>query len=127
MFVGVDSPLPVEECVELLTWSGELDMKIASAQRVDDVFEAGAAGLRFEYRGAPPRALPQRAGLIYFQVSRESQQQEWAQVQRSLTLAIRLNQNRVVGTIQGQRVLTIRSGGQNTTMRFTLYLVPFER
>jgi type VI secretion system protein ImpJ len=43
---------------------------------------------------------------------------------RSLTLAIRLNETRVVGNIQGQRVLTVRSAGQNTTLQFTLYLVP---
>ncbi len=127
MFVGVDSPLDPEQCVQLLTWAGELDMKIGSAQRVDDIFELGAAGLKFSHTERPPRALPVRPGLIYFQVSRESQQQEWKNVQKSLTLAIRLNQNGIVGNIQGQRVLTIRSGGvRTTTMRFTLYLVPRE-
>jgi predicted component of type VI protein secretion system len=91
---------------------------------VDENFEQGRAGLKFTPSGAPPRALPVRDGLIYFQVSRESQQQEWQNVQRSLTLAIRLNQNRVVGTIQGQRTLTIKTDSQPTTMRFTLFLIP---
>ena len=45
-------------------------------------------------------------------------------VQRSLTLALRLNENLIVGNIQGQRVLTIKTRGQTTTMQFTLYLVP---
>ena len=67
------------------------------------------------------------AGSNYFQVSRDSQLEEWQNVQRSLTLAIRLNENRIVGNIQGQRVLTIKTGGQTTTLQFTLYVVPQER
>jgi type VI secretion system protein ImpJ len=48
-------------------------------------------------------------------------------VQRSLTLAIRLNENRIAGNIQGQRILTIKTGGQTTTLQFTLYVVPGEK
>jgi type VI secretion system protein ImpJ len=126
MFVGVDSPLPAEQSVLLLTKPGQLDMKIGCAQRVDDIFEYGAAGLKFTPSARPPRALPSRPGLVYLQVSRESQQQEWQQVQKTRTLAVRLNQNRVVGNIQGQRELKIKTGSQTTTMRFTLFLVPRE-
>jgi len=71
-----------------------------------------------------PRTLPEREGLIYFQISRESQLQEWQSVQRELTLAIRLNQKLIVGNMQGQRELTINTGYKTTNMRFTLYLVP---
>jgi type VI secretion system protein ImpJ len=124
MYVGVESPLPAEECVRLLTRAGQLDMKIGAAERVDYIFETGLSGLKFTHSSLPPRALPARVGLIFFQVSRESQLQEWQHVQRSRTLAIRLNQNRVVGTIQGQRTLAIKTTGQPTTMSFTLFLVP---
>jgi hypothetical protein len=41
-------------------------------------------------------------------------------------MAIRLNENLIVGNIQGQRVLTIRNGGQTTTMQFTLFVVEGE-
>ena len=126
MFVGVESPLPPEEAVVLLTKAGQLDMKIGSAQRVDDIFEYGAAGLKFTHSARPPRALPARPGLVYLEVNRGSQQQEWQNVQKSLTLAVRLNQNRVVGNIQGQRTLTIKTGSRTTTMRFTLFLVARE-
>jgi hypothetical protein len=37
-----------------------------------------------------------------------------------------LNENLVAGNIQGQRVLTIRTGGQSTTLQFTLYVVAAE-
>jgi len=127
MFVGVQSPLSSEECIRLLTKPGQLDMKIGSSDRVDDIFRLGQAGLKFAYSPRPPRALPALPGLIYFQVSRESQQEEWQNVQKSLTLALRLNENRIAGSIQGQRILTIKTGGQNTTLQFTLYVVPQEK
>jgi type VI secretion system protein ImpJ len=125
VFVGVKSPLNTEECVRLLTRAGQLDMKIGSADRVDEIYRLGQNGLRFAYTGQPPNALPTPAGLTYFRISREASLEEWQNVQKSLTLAIRLNENRVAGNIQGQRVLTIRQpGGQSTTLQFTLYLVP---
>ena len=127
MYVGVHSPLNTDECIKLLTKPGQLDMKIGSADRVDRIYQHGQAGLKFTHSSLPPRALPSAAGLIYFQVSRESQKEEWLNVQKSLTLAIRLNENRVAGNIQGQQVLTIKTGGQTTTVQFTLYVVPQER
>jgi type VI secretion system protein ImpJ len=95
---------------------------------VDDIFQRGLAGLRFAHSPRPPRALPSVPGLIYFQVDRESQQDEWANVQKSLTLALRLNEHRIAGNIQGQRVLTIKTTNQQTTaLQFTLYVVPREQ
>jgi type VI secretion system protein ImpJ len=126
MYVGVQSPLKPEDCIRLLTKAGQLDMKIGSAGRVDEIFDRGSAGLKFTPSPAPPRALPSLVDLVYFQVSRESQQVEWQHVQKSLTLAIRLNPQRILGTIQGQRALTIKTSGQPTTMQFTLYLAPRE-
>jgi type VI secretion system protein ImpJ len=129
MYVGVKSPLPAEEAVRLLTRPGQLDMKIGSSDRVDRIYQLGQAGLKFTHIAQPPRALPAGNDLVYLQVSRESQQEEWQNVQRSLTLAIRLNEARVVGNIQGQRVLTIRTGpaaggaGPTATLQFTLYVV----
>jgi type VI secretion system protein ImpJ len=123
MYVGVHSPLSPEECVRLLTKPGQLDMKIGSSDRVDDIFRLGQRGLIFSHSPLPPRALPSSAGLIYFQVNRESQLEEWQNVQKSLTLAIRLNENRIEGNIQGQRVLKIKTAGQTITLQFTLYVV----
>jgi type VI secretion system protein ImpJ len=125
MYVGVKSPLPVEESVKMLT-TGQLDMKIGSAGEVDKIFERGSQGLRFTYTAAPPRALPSMQGLAYFQVSRDSA--EWQNVRSSLTLAIRLKESLIVGNIQGQRVLTIKTAaGPTTTMEFTLYVVKVDR
>jgi type VI secretion system protein ImpJ len=124
MFVGVKSTLPAEEGVRLLTRPGQLDMKIGSADRVDEIFHHGRRGLAFAHAPVPPRALPSHPGLIYFQVNRDSSREEWQNVRKSLTLAIRLNENRIEGDIQGQEVLKIKPvGGKPTTLEFTLYVV----
>jgi type VI secretion system protein ImpJ len=124
LYVGVQSPLEAEECIRLLTKPGQLDMKIGSSDRVDTIFRMGQAGLRVVHTPRPPRALPALPGQIYFQIQREAAGGEWPHVQRSLTLAIRLNETLVAGNIQGQRVLTIRTaGGQSATLQFTLYVV----
>src|SRR5262249_41895755 len=125
MYVGVKSPLPVEESVKMLT-TGQLDMKIGSAGEGDKIFERGSQGLRFTYTAAPPRALPAMQGLAYFQVSRDSA--EWQNVRSSLSCAIRLKESLIVGNIQGQRVLNIKTAaGPTTTMEFTLYVVKVDR
>ena len=52
----------------------------------------------------------------------DTQPKEWQLVQRTLTLAIRLNEHAIAGSIQGEEVLTIRHAGQTVPMRFTLYV-----
>jgi type VI secretion system protein ImpJ len=128
MYVGVRSTLEPDECVKRLTRSGrdQLDMKIGSSERVDTLYREGQAGLKVVHTPRPPRVLPQLPGLIYFQIQRETTAGEWQNVQKSLTLAVRLNETLVAGNIQGQRVLTVKSAGQTTTLQFTLYVVPQE-
>jgi type VI secretion system protein ImpJ len=129
MFVGVQSSLPQPEVIRLLTKPGQLDMKIGSGDRVDQIFERGLKGLEFTHAPAPPRVLPSTVSLTFFQVNREAQKTEWAEVQRSLTLAIRVNQNRFVvgpqGNIHGQRVLSLKPQGTQaaTPIEFSLFLV----
>ncbi len=123
LFIGVRSPLETEECIRLLTKPGQLDMKAGSSDRVDAIFKLGQAGLRFTHNPRPPRALPELPGQIYFQISRDAAA-EWQNVHKSLTLALRLNEKLIAGNIQGQRVLTIRTGSQTATLEFTLYAVP---
>lgn len=121
IYVGVQTTLSVDECERLLT-SG-LDMKIGSSTRVDEVFRLGAAGLQFSYCNHPPRSLPTQPGLLYFQIDRGSQSEEWDAVRDSLTLALRLNENLIASNVQGERTLSIQLGGKTTALRFTLYVV----
>jgi type VI secretion system protein ImpJ len=126
MFVGVHSPLSAKECVALLTPPGSLEMKIGSAARVEEIFLRGLRGLRFAHAPQPPEALPTGQGLVYFQLNRESEQREWEQVKSSLTLAIRLKEKDIVGSIDRAQTLTIRLGAQTAPMEFTLYLLTQE-
>jgi type VI secretion system protein ImpJ len=122
MYIGVHSPrLNADEIVRHLTRGGLLDMKIGSADRVEEIFKFGASGLKFEYKSGPPGVLP--SGRVYFQVNRQSQQDEWQEVQKSLTLAIRLNEKHIQGSIQGQQELRIAVGGQAHSMTFNLYVL----
>lgn len=120
LFVGVQSPLTAEQIDKLLNRG--LDAKIGSSERVDEIFRLGQAGLKFAYADRPPRALPQRPGLHYFQIDRGAQASEWDAVKHSLALAIRVNENLISGNIQGQRVLSITTAGQTLQLQFMLFV-----
>ena len=102
-------------------------MKIGSSDRVDDLFRMGAPGLRFLADEQPAQELPKLAGQVYFQVVQDPKDPEWLNVRKTLTLALRLNENRIVGSIQGQRRLTIKVGGRHVGMQFSLYVVPAKK
>ncbi len=123
LLLAVRTPLNKDECVALLTKTGGLDMKIGSSNRVDTIYREGSAGLRFSHVPTPPRALPTPQGVVYLQILSSPRDPEWQQIRSSLTLAIRINENLVAGNIEGQRVLTIRHGGQTVTLQFTLYIL----
>ncbi len=124
LFLGVRSSLDEDACVQLLTRAGELDMKIASSDRVDSVFRAGHQGLRYEPLNRPPQALPTGAGWVYFQIKRQAEDAEWQHVQKSLHLAVRINESLIAGAIQNQRILTIKTKNKTATMEFMLFAVP---
>ncbi len=122
LFLGVRSDTDPDEAVRLLTGAGQLDMKVASGDRADTIFQLGQAGLSFDPTPRPT-VLPELAGQRYFRLTR-SPDKEWAQVVRSLTLAVRFNETRVVGALAGERTVAVRITGGSTTLRFTLYAVP---
>ncbi len=123
LFVGANSSLEAKDTVALLAKQG-LDMKIGSSDRVDAIYRQGSAGLKFSHVPRPPRELPAPPGQVYFQIAVDPLDAEWPHVQKSLNLALRLNENFVLGNIQGQRLLTIKKDGKNIPMQFTLYVVP---
>jgi len=124
MFLGVRSNVTPEEMVKMLTRPERLGMKVGSSDRVDTIFTRGQEGLRFTHAPKPPRDLPSAPNLTYFELSRESSSNEFSHVQKMKTLAIRIQERDVVGNIDGQKDLTIRTGGQTTTFSITLYLIP---
>lgn len=125
VLVGVKSEgLKREACVRLLT--GSLNMKIGAFERVDEVFLKGHKGLEFVPEAEPPRVLPPATDdMCYFKVKREASAVEWKAVADSYTLAIRMNDKLISGTIDGKHEVAIKQeGGKVTTLRFTLFVVP---
>ncbi len=122
MYVGIKSNLPTPDVVRKFTMQGEMDMKIGSAENVDEIFRRGGQGLSFSPQTNPPVALPSEQGLAFFEINRDSQQQEeWNFVRRSLILAIRLNSTRIDGGIDGQKTLRLKVGGHS--FETTLYVL----
>jgi type VI secretion system protein ImpJ len=121
MFIGVISPLDADQCVELIR---QLDLKVGSSDRIETTYRMGDVGLKFSHvpERELPSALPKDKGLTYFQINREQQQGEWQFVEKSLTLAIRFNENRIVGNIDRQEVVTLRLNA-DMPFRFKLYVL----
>lgn len=122
-YIGVQSDLTADELIRVLTQPGVLDMKVGSSERVDGIFRYGREGLRFLPVRNAPHVLPRPGNMTYFQTAADATA-EWGAVQKSLTLAIRLNENRIVGSIQGSRDLTVTIDGKTSSLRFTLFVVP---
>jgi hypothetical protein len=60
--------------------------------------------------------------MVYFQINRDSQPEEWEHVAREQKLAFRLKDYRVVAAKPGEKDLTISLGsGQNEQLGFWLY------
>jgi type VI secretion system protein ImpJ len=127
MYIGVHSPLEPNECVRLLTKPGLLDMKLGSSDRVDNIFRQAQAGVKFTHAPRPPQSLPSPAGQVYFQVNRDTGDDEWQHVQKSLNLALRMNENFIAGNIQGQRVLNVKYNGKTVPLQFGLYVAPLDK
>ncbi|MFO0938006.1 MAG: type VI secretion system baseplate subunit TssK [Gemmataceae bacterium] len=122
MFVGVESNLASGEVIALLT-SGQMNMKIASTDRVEEVYSQGHRGMVFRYEPQPPRVLPITKKDTYFSIERS--QDEWPFVLRSRRVAIRLNERLLDGDLEGKRDVMIRGQtGKQPILRFTLYVVP---
>ncbi len=124
MFIGVQSNLEPVECVDLMTKAGQLDMKLGSSDRVENLFRRGGTGLPFVAEHLPPQALPRVSGQVYFEVTQDPMNPEWLNVKNSLMLALRLNENLIVGNIQNERRLTVRTAGRNVSVQFSLYMLP---
>lgn len=121
LYIGVFSPLEADQCVELIR---QLDMKVGSTDRVETIYRMGDVGLKFSHvpERQLPSALPKDKGLTYFQINREMQQNEWQTVEKSLALAIRFNENKIVGNIDRQEVVTLRLSAE-MPFRFKLYVL----
>ena len=121
MLVGVQSNLKPDECARLLT--GRLNMKIGSLERVEEIYQRGLRGLDFVHDHKPPSVLPTPQDVTYFRINRDVSKDEWISLNASYILGIRLNETKLLGTIDQKTEVTIQAEGRNATLKFTLYVV----
>jgi type VI secretion system protein ImpJ len=127
LLIGVVSSLPPAACAGLLQ-GGRLDMKVASVDRVEEIYRRGEPGLLFRHVSQPPTVLPAGPELVYFEIQRTPDTEPiWLEVLRSGKLAVQLNKTHMTGNKNGEQVLKIAIGGATHRMEFTLYAVPPER
>jgi len=123
-FVGVDpGPMDPQECRELLN-PGRLNWKMGSSESIDQIFQRGQAGVELSDLARAPRQLPVAGNWVFYKVDRSGY--EWHNVERTKTLALRLN-SKLIGNLaqlEGQRALKVEESGRPIgTLEFALFAV----
>ena len=65
---------------------------------------------------------PVSANRTYFQVNRTAHPNEWERVRQTMSLAVRLNERLIKGSIDGAESLVILNRGKEIPVRLTLYV-----
>lgn len=119
-FVGVQSKLSYNDVVKLLR--GELNMKVGSSRQVDVTFLKGQAGVRLDPEPEPPRSLPGK-DWVFWKLDRKSH--AWKDVEETLNLGIRINDEQIEGRIDGAQEIRIKTNdGRQVKMTFALFATP---
>ncbi len=119
-YMGVESKLSFNEIDKLLT--DRLDLKLGSSDVVENIYRGGKGGVKARPEAAPPRDFP-GTGWTYWKLDRGSE--AWQAVEKTLNLGIRFNEKQVVGDIDGEQTIQIRTDqGQLVALSFALYAMP---
>ena len=119
-YMGVESKLAFNEIDKLLT--DRLDLKVGSSDAVENIYRGGKGGVKARPEAAPPRDFP-GAGWTYWKLDRGSE--AWQSVEKTLNLGIRFNEKQVVGGIDGEQTIQVRTDqGQLAALSFALYALP---
>jgi type VI secretion system protein ImpJ len=118
--MGVESRLSFNEVDRLLT--DRLDLKVGSSDVVENIYRGGKGGVKARPEASPPRDFP-GSGWTYWKLDRGSE--AWQAVEKTLNLGIRFNEKQVVGGIDGEQTIQIRTDqGQLVSLSFALYAMP---
>ncbi|MCA9258520.1 MAG: type VI secretion system baseplate subunit TssK, partial [Planctomycetales bacterium] len=121
LYIGIQSSLGAD-AVERFLLSGR-NAKFGSAQRIEELFQRGEAGLQLRRVVHAPRALPLRKDVAYYLVDHAASRDEWRSVERTLGIAVRLGEQAVLEAMPDQSTLVIDCEGRSATLRFALYAV----
>ncbi|HVW01580.1 MAG TPA: type VI secretion system baseplate subunit TssK [Planctomycetaceae bacterium] len=119
-YMGVESTLSFTDVDRMLT--DRLDLKVGSSDLVENIYRGGRGGVKARPEAAPPRAFPGR-GWTYWKLDRGTE--AWQAVEKTLNLAIRFNEKQVVGGIDGEHTIQVRTDdGQLVALSFALFAMP---
>ncbi|WP_010585373.1 type VI secretion system baseplate subunit TssK [Schlesneria paludicola] len=119
-YMGVESKLSFNDVDKLLT--DRLDLKLGSSDLVENIYRGGRGGVKARPEAAAPRDFP-GTGWTYWKLDRGSE--AWQAVERTLNLAIRFNERQVMGDIDGEQTVQIRTDqGSLVALSFALYAKP---
>lgn len=125
-FVGVKATeVSREECRAWIETPGNLDWKLGSRERIDELWERRAPGLKLAPVASPPRILPSQEGWFYYEIDRASP--TFNDVRSRMSLAMRFAEKYIqnLNDLQGKRDLVIAKLGQRTTLQFALFAVRY--
>lgn len=119
-YIGVHSGISGTKVAEFLSARG-LDLKVASAETVERIFQHAERGLQLRQAQEIPRKFP-RQDWHYFRVERN---EAWQPVQDTLNLGIRFNDNKVERVSSSQNAVDVvdRETKQLTTLAFSLFAI----
>jgi type VI secretion system protein ImpJ len=116
-YMGVESKLSFSEIDKLLT--DRLETKLGSSDLVENIYRGGRGGVKARPEANPPRVFP-GTGWTYWKLERGNE--AWQAVERTLNLGIRFNEKQVVGGIDGEKTVQIRTDqGTLVALSFVLY------
>lgn len=116
-YMGVESVLSFNEIDKLLT--DRLDLKVGSSDTVENIYRGGKGGVKARPEASPPRDFP-GTNWTYWKLDRGSE--AWQAVEKTLNLAIRFNEKQVVGGIDGEQTIQIRTDdGKLIALSFALF------
>ncbi len=122
-YVGINYGSSTEEQCRRLLSPNQLDWKMGSADKVEEIYRLRKAGLVLDFQPTPPRALPVRGRWLFYQVGRSGER--WKEVVASHTLAMRFSDTLVrnLAELPGQTKLVVQEKGkpQETTLEFALF------
>ena len=123
LFLGVETDMEHDACVKLLLSTKEvkslLDIKMGSAEQIQQIFKQALRGLKLEPITIPPRDLLQVKGVVFFEVE---QNVFWRNVSETGTLAVMLSPKHAPLTDDGSVTVTL-PGSRNKTLKFALFVI----